>query len=517
MSKRIARYAGLGVATAMAVGTAGLTASAAYAAAGTVSFSQHTGTDTSTFSVTASAACSGGTNVAVNLSGGAFPAGFAAVPSASQSIYGTAPSGGLVIPLTNTMAAYAQTAGISLAAGTYTFDIICKNAFGATVFDDFAGSITFTDAHTWNDGVAQSTPTTSTLAGNPASPVNTGAPVAFTATVSPATATGAFQFSVDGVATGAPVTVAGGTATYSTAFATAGTHQVTAAFVPSGAFGASTTAPVSYTVNQAPAQNTTTALAVSPSGTAQQFSPVTLSATVAPAGAAGKVQFLDGATPIGSPVAVDATGAASLTVSNLGLGTHNLTAAFTPTNATAFNASASAAVAIAITAPTIAPATETITTTVVPGALTISVPDGQVTLPSPTLDSAGDLFTTSGSLKPVTVTDNRAGNPGWTVNGQVSDFSDGAAHAINGENLGWQPNVVDHAAGQTITLGGVVAPGNAAAGDNGTAGLKSQHALAIAAPGAGLGTAHLAAGLNLNVPTSTVAGTYSATLTLTAI
>jgi hypothetical protein len=341
--------------------------------------------------------------------------------------------------------------------------------------------------------------------------------VAFTATVSPAAATGAFQFSVDGTATGQPVTVANGSATSSISFATAGSHSVTAAFVPTGSFGASTSAPAAYTVNQAPAQPTTTALAVSPSGTAVQFSPVAMTATVAPAGAAGKVQFLDGANAIGTPVSVDATGSATLTVSNLGVGSHNLTAAFTPTNAAAYNASTSPAVAINITTPTVAPATETITTTVVPGALTISVPDGQVTLPSPTLDTAGDLFTTSGALKPVTVTDNRAGNPGWTVNGQVSDFSDGATHSINGENLGWQPNVVDHAAGQTITLGAIVAPGNAAAGDNGNAGLKSQHALAIAGAGQGLGTAHLAAGLSLNVPTTTVAGTYSATLTLTAI
>ena len=517
MSKRIARYAGLGVATALAVGAAGLTASAAYAASGTVGFSQHSGTDTTPFSVQASAACSGGTNVQVNLSGGAFPANFVAVGNSSQGAYGTSANGGLVIPLSQTMAGYAQQAGISLAAGNYKFDIICRNAVGSTVIDDFAGSITFTDAHTWNDGVSSSTPTTSALVGSPVSPVNTGAPVSFTATVTPSTATGAFQFSVDGVATGAPVTVAAGSATFGTSFATAGNHSVSAAFVPGPGYGASTAAAVSYTVNQAPAQDTTTALAVSPSGTAVAFSPVTLTATVAPAGAAGKVQFLDGATAIGSPVAVDASGVASLTVSNLTVGTHNLTAAFAPTSTAAFNASTSVAVPIAITTPTVSPATETITTTVVPGALTISVPDGQVTLPSPTLNTAGDLFTTSGALKPVTVTDNRAGNPGWTVNGQVSDFSDGAAHAINGENLGWQPNVVDHAAGQTITLGSIVAPGNAAAGDNGTAGLKSQHALAIAAPGAGLGTAHLAAGLNLNVPTSTVAGTYSATLTLTAI
>jgi hypothetical protein len=177
--------------------------------------------------------------------------------------------------------------------------------------------------------------------------------------------------------------------------------------------------------------------------------------------------------------------------------------------------SSSGAIPYSVTAFAGSSATETITTTVVAGSLVISVPDGQVTLPSPTLDSAGDLFTTTGTLKPVTVTDTRAGNPGWTVSGQVNDFSDGQSHAISGENLGWTPTVVDNSTVQTVTLGASVSAANGVApGDNGTAGLKQSRTLAT---GTGLGTTHLSASLVLNVPTTTVAGTYTATLTLTAI
>src|SRR2546430_12667149 len=49
----------------------------------------------------------------------------------------------------------------SIQTGKYTFDIICKNAFGATVFDDFQGSIWFTSATAWQDtDPAAGTPTT---------------------------------------------------------------------------------------------------------------------------------------------------------------------------------------------------------------------------------------------------------------------------------------------------------------------------------------------------------------------
>jgi hypothetical protein len=162
-------------------------------------------------------------------------------------------------------------------------------------------------------------------------------------------------------------------------------------------------------------------------------------------------------------------------------------------------------------------ATETITTTVAPGSLVISVPNNQVALPTPLLNSDGSLFTTTGALQTITVTDNRAGNPGWTLSGVATSFTNGTAQ-INAENLGWTPKLVDESTGQTITLGATVAPAaGVAASDTGTAGLAKSQTLATAAPGAGLGTAHLGAALALNAPTTTTPGTYTSTLTLTAI
>ncbi|SNT03669.1 Ig-like domain-containing protein [Actinacidiphila glaucinigra] len=87
---------------------------------------------------------------------------------------------------------------------------------------------------------------------------------------------------------------------------------------------------------------TTTTLAATPASPVVQGTAVKLTATVAPAAAGGSVRFLDGATAIGSPVTVS-NGTASLTTTALGVGTHALTAAFTPADAAAYKPSASAA------------------------------------------------------------------------------------------------------------------------------------------------------------------------------
>jgi hypothetical protein len=516
---RLLRSAAAGLAVLVGAATVSLLGATAASAAvvGTITTSIPTGQDTDSFSLVTSAACPGGTNLAVSLTGPGFPAaGAAVVPSTSQSIYQVNASGGLVVPLTETMRQYANDNGVATLSGQYTFDLVCRNAFGATTFGDFTGSIWFTDNTHWqNTDPNASTPTTTTVSPSPASPVTAGTSVTFTATVSPAAAAGSVQFADGGSALGSPVTVSGGTASFTTGALTAGTHSITAAFTPSGGgFLASASSAVPYVVNPGVATPTTTALAVSPANTAAQFSSVALTATVSPAAAAGAVQFSDNGAALGSPVTVSG-GTASSTSSTLAVGAHSFTAAFTPSNTTAYTGSSSGAIPYSVTAFAGSSATETITTTVVAGSLVISVPDSQVTLPSPTLDSAGDLFTTTGTLKPVTVTDTRAGNPGWTVSGQVNDFSDGQSHAISGENLGWTPTVVDNSTAQTVTLGASVSAANGVApGDNGTAGLKQSRTLAT---GTGLGTTHLSASLVLNVPTTTVAGTYTATLTLTAI
>lgn len=523
--KRVASVATMG---AVVLGAALLAAPAASAAAtGTLAFTPTSGNDLTTFNVTTSAACSGGTYVQEYLSGGNFPAMTGVSPNTPQSQFPTDPAtGGLVLNNMDSLANLAQVNGVQLVVGTYTFDAICKNPVGATVYDDFQGKINVTQVTptvVWS-ATATGHVTTTTVTPSPASPADAGTPVTFTAAVAVdngTTATGTVQFADNGTNTGAPVALAAGKAAYTTSALTKGTHQITARYTPDAASSAdqpSVSPAVSYTINGVKV-STTTSLAVSPSGSAAQNTPVSLTATVLPNTATGKVQITDNGLPVGAPITV-AGGTAVLTTGTLSVGAHSFSAAFTSSDSTAFGDSATATpLAYQVTAPvSTATGSETISTTVAAGALTISVPDGQVTLPSPVLDNNGDMFTTSGALKPVTVTDNRAGNPGWTLSGQVSDFSDGATHGINGENLGWTPNVVDHSTAQTLTLGQVVNPANGVpmTDVNGN-GLKGSQVLATAAAGGGLGTAHLAAGLALNVPTTTVAGTYVATLTLTAI
>ena len=156
--------------------------------------------------------------------------------------------------------------------------------------------------------------------------------------------------------------------------------------------------------------------------------------------------------------------------------------------------------------------TQDITTEVLEsGGLTISVAGTTVVLPSPMPTADATVLRTTGAINPVTVTDLRLANPGWSANGQVSDFArSGGGGTIDGAQLGWTPSVTSSSAGQTVTPGGAVVAG--AAG-----GLKVPSILGTAPAGAGRGTAVFGAGLTLKVPTTVAPGTYNATLTLTVM
>jgi hypothetical protein len=98
-------------------------------------------------------------------------------------------------------------------------------------------------------------------------------------------------------------------------------------------------------VFQANPAATTTALGVTPSSPVAAGTGETLTATITP-GAAGTVQFMDGSTPLGSPV-METTGSAS-TSATLTSGTHSLTAVFTPADPTSFIGSTSPSVAYTV-------------------------------------------------------------------------------------------------------------------------------------------------------------------------
>ncbi|MEU8238496.1 choice-of-anchor M domain-containing protein [Actinoplanes missouriensis] len=161
--------------------------------------------------------------------------------------------------------------------------------------------------------------------------------------------------------------------------------------------------------------------------------------------------------------------------------------------------------------------TVTATINAADGALVISVdPEHRtVILPAAALSPAGDRWESSGALQPVTVTDTRAAKPGWTASGQVADgFRTEDGKTFAGGYLGWTPSITSQGTQQGVVAGPVSSPYGTVQAQTG---LGGSTVLATAPNGRGLGTAQLDAALKLSVPTDTAAGTYTGTLTLTAI
>ncbi len=221
---------------------------------------------------------------------------------------------------------------------------------------------------------AGATATSTALTTSPASPVAQGSTVTLTATVTPSTAAGTVQFKDGTTNVGNAVNVTNGTASGATSTLAAGSHQLTAVFTPTNAatFSPSTSPAVTFVVTAPGAAATSTALTTSPASPVAQGNPVKLTAAIAPSTAAGTVQFKDGTADIGNPVNVT-NGKASTTTSTLTVGSHQLTAEFTPTNAATFSPSTSPAVTFVVGAPVVATDTTT-TLTVVPN--NIPIPQG---------------------------------------------------------------------------------------------------------------------------------------------
>ena len=231
--------------------------------------------------------------------------------------------------------------------------------------------------------------------------------------------------------------------------------------------------------------------------------------TIAGTGAAGDSVTVDSGSTDLCTATVTGAGSWSCTPTTaLSPGKHTLTATQTSTGGPASPVSDPITVTVAS-----AVGTETVTTTVTQqGGLTMSVQDSSpVVLPTPTLSSDGASLTSTGAMNPVTVTDTRTDSPGWNVTGQISQFvAASGSGTMDASDLGWQPKLIDQATGQVVTPGAPVLPG---AGG----GLKDAQQLGTAAAGAANGTAHVGADLTLDAPTTTQLGSYTATLTLTAI
>lgn len=177
--------------------------------------------------------------------------------------------------------------------------------------------------------LVDSTTTVVTATPNPATAFAT---ITFAASVAAAhggTAIGSVDFYANGVRLGSAA-LTSGQARLSIATLTVGTYSITATYTGSATMTASTSAPVTLLVVKAPTQTVVTSSA-NPSIIGASLS-LTAAVTAVNTVPTGTVQFYDGTTPLGTPIALDAQGRAAYSTSTLALGTHPITAVYSGDN-----------------------------------------------------------------------------------------------------------------------------------------------------------------------------------------
>lgn len=481
----------LGLAPVVGAGFAVATTQTAEAAnLGTISLSPASGSYDAPTTFTAETNCNAAsdkykvTMAGAGLTGEVNIIGSSALPSAGGQVAGQAIAAG-------TFHEFANANGMTL-TGPYTLSIKCMHGI-STVDDTFTQTVTFagSGAATTYSVPVPATPTPTPSPSPSPSPPPSPVPPDATGTVNPGTGS---------VTTGAPASGGTGTAIGLSADGVAGSvsifNQPTAGSNP-GALPSGAELVGKAVQITAPTQT----------GAAFYTFTFTLDGTFG----AEPIVFKDGAlvpdctgagaTPTPSCVA-DVTAGASTTTITVRTQTASLWQFAEPAGPN------TAGEDITVDVPSNA----------LGGALTITVTapgDGAVNMGTPaTASQDGTFFLNyTAPMDPVTVTDNRFGAQAWTVVGQMSNFDPAL---IFGRYMGWTPSIA-------VPGMGAVAGGTVPSGYPGTGGgLHDSQILASAPDGHEGGTASettagLGASLNLHVPSAVPTGTYTGTLTLTAL
>jgi hypothetical protein len=303
--------------------------------------------------------------------------------------------------------------------------------------------------------------TTVTLVSS-ANPSSFGSSVSFTATVTPAAATGTVTFK-DGSTTLGAAAISGGTAFFSTSLSL-GLHSITAAYGGDVNDNSSTSAVLTQTVNKA---NTSVALASS-ANPSSYGSLVTFTATMTPSSATGTVTFKDSTATLATVTI--SNGTAIFTTSPT-LGSHSITAAYG--GSTNYNSSTSpvltqtvnkANTTVALTSsanPSTYSSSVTFTATLTPATATgtVTFTDGSTTLGTGTISSGIATYSTSAlAAGSHSITASYGGNTDY--NGSTSSV---LAQAVNKANsttaLGSSANPSTY--GSSVTLTATVTPATA--------------------------------------------------------
>ncbi|CAM8642664.1 Fibronectin type III [Acidimicrobiia bacterium] len=326
-------------------------------------------------------------------------------------------------------------------------------------------------------------------------PTNTGnAPISsYTVTATPETGTPVVKSGVTGTST----TVTG--LSNFTSYSFTVVANTIGSFVSAGSTGAVAS----------PAPAGPTALGGVPAGGA-----ISLSWT-APS-AAGVTNYQVSYTPSGGSVATVLTGSTGVTYTLSGL-----------TNGTSYTVTVAAVYsggtttesnAVAVT-PTAAVQGESFTVVVPNGSLTLtSAASGAINLGTAVLDTTARFWESTGTLSALTVRDTRYSATEWSLSISSSTFIAGS-NSFSGANLGITPLRTSYTTDTPATPGAVVLPRN---GVNTTpivttGGLSSGRTFSSSAASGNLGETVMGGTLKLSVPTSQAPGTYTGTLTITAL
>ncbi|MEA3078255.1 MAG: hypothetical protein QOF60_3163, partial [Actinomycetota bacterium] len=246
----------------------------------------------------------------------------------------------------------------TLADGTASIDTSALTAGTHDLSSTYPGDANYTDAAGEDTHTVDKDRPTQGLAASTGSSSVYGQPVTFTATlpdpndgcgevlrevcafapISPTSVTGSVEFFVNGVTQGSTALV-GGVATFTTRSMSVGGHEIAATYGGDANNEARTTTigftvvkntPTTATVTSPNPSDAGQSVAIDSTVTPETFPAGTSTGLVnptAPSPPTGTVQFLDGASPIGSS-ALSAGGSAGTTTSSLANGAHTITGAY---------------------------------------------------------------------------------------------------------------------------------------------------------------------------------------------
>lgn len=295
-----------------------------------------------------------------------------------------------------------------------------------------------------------------------------------------------------------------------------------------------TSTPTMTTTSGTPgtAKPTEVVVTVTPPLNAAAFGSTEIAVSVLPEAVSGTVELRAGSGFSASVPVVD--GHASVSTNSFGAGSHVISATFTPSD-TGYAASAATSAPFTLIASGHPGQSDGVSATVSPGPLTITTPYGPghaLELGSLALAPDGSRLTATAHVgttadaahRGITITDTRAGDPGWSASLLASDLTDGT-DVLSAQNLGFvdvRPIPVRGYGGgglgtvarpvitHDIRPSGLVQ----APGSRGTAGLARTPKI-FASAKHGRGSVYIIGDLQLEAPTSALSGEYTATLTFT--